>query len=329
MNFLRPSDPSEFGQENVSRTFSDKCEKQGVRFGPVTVPPMGRLRLIPGTEPAGAPVLKEKKFALETDADGWPVFLQFDGQKDPVIDGVFGDFLAVHADGFVPRWTFKDIFENDSEEERRMLRREHLAELPAEYEKAARTEAPGRILFRQEFAHGSLRYGVRELTIDLLNGRAELEVRFDRRSDFTPEVLFLRFDAPAPDELPTVSNAGVPFRPESDQLPGSCMDYYAIDGWIRWPNGWLLCCRDNAIAGFGSTGVVARKTRTDGPKNRAFIRLFDNLWDTNFRANASGQMEFRFSVCTGVRPDDAEKTAESMSAEPIVVVKTGYRSAEA
>ena len=110
LNFLRPSDPSEFGQENVSRTFSDKCEKQGVRFGPVTVPPMGRLRLIPGTEPAGAPVLKEKKFALETDADGWPVFLQFDGQKDPVIDGVFGDFLAVHADGFAPRWTFKDIF---------------------------------------------------------------------------------------------------------------------------------------------------------------------------------------------------------------------------
>ncbi len=324
-NFLRPSDPSEFGPENVSHTFSDKSVKQGVRFGPVTVPAGGRLRLIPDEETAAPPAVQGREYELKTDGDGWPVYLRFAGQSEPVIDGPFGEFFAVHADGFAPRWTFRDIFENDEEKERNALRARHLYEVPAKAEKAQRTDLPGRIFFSQRFSHDSLRFGVRELTVDLLSGRAALEIRIDRRSDFTPEMYFVRFDAPPSDALPTVSNAGVRFCPEKDQLPGSCMDYYAIDGWLRYPGGWLLVCRDNALVGFGISGAVARKSVTGGPPCRVFARVFDNTWDTNFRGNACGQMRFRFCAAADIPDEEAECTAEALDAEPVVQVKTGYR----
>ncbi len=323
-NFLRPSDPSEFGPENVSHTFSDKCEKQGVRIGPVTIPAMGRLCLIPGTEPAPPPSAAVKACELETGADGWPVRVRFLCQSAPVIDGPFGDFFAVQADGFAPRWTFRDIFENDDEAGREALRAAHLHEIPAKTEQASRADLPGQIVFTQRFSHASLDCGVRELTVDLVNARVSLEVRISRRSDFTPEVLILRFDAPESEELPVVSNAGVRFRPEKDQLPGSCMDFYAVDGWARYDGGWLFSCRDSALIGFGTPGVVARKTSTGGPANRIFARVFDNTWDTNFRANACGQMRFRFSASADVKDEDAEILAEAMDADPVVQVKTGY-----
>ena len=68
-NFLRPSDPSEFGPENVSRTFSDRCEKQGVRFGPVNIP-MARRTLVPQAEAAEEPIVQAAAYTLETDENG-------------------------------------------------------------------------------------------------------------------------------------------------------------------------------------------------------------------------------------------------------------------
>ena len=325
VNFVRPKDPSEFGPENVSRTFSDRCAGQGVRFGPVTVPAMGTLHLVPETAPAGPADVSELGFTLETDGNGWPVLLSFEDRGAPALSGPFGEFLAVRADGFSPRWTLRDIFENESEEERKALRREHLREIPAQYGPAVRRRVPGLLSFEQPFTHDSVRYGVRILNADLLNGRVTLEVRIDRRSDFSPEVLFLRFRAPGEDALPDVSNAGVPFCPETGQLPGSCMDFYAIDGWLRYPNGWLLSCRDNALVTFGSTSVVARKTATEGPGTDLYVRLFDNVWDTNFNANACGMMRFRFTAAPDIPLDEAAEVSESMNSDPVVQVKTGYR----
>lgn len=325
-NFLRPKDPSEFGPENVSRTFSDKCEKEGVRFGPISIPAMGVVHLVPLEKMTEEKVLPLKHYSLETDEKGWPVRLQFEGQSSPVIDGAFGKLISVHADGFSPRWTFKDIFDCDNEEERAALREKRLFETHAEYGDAEFSQSSGVLSFKQALIHDSLLYGVRILTVNLLNGRVDLELRINRRSDFAPEVLFLRFDAVSASEndLPWISNAGVKFRPEKDQLPGSCMDYYAIDGWIHYPNGWFLNSVDAALVTFGQTSVVSRKTSTLGSANRVFLRLFDNIWDTNFRANACGMMRFRFNIAADVPQTESATLAEAMATEPLVVVKMGY-----
>lgn len=323
-NFLRPSSPAEFGPENVSKTFSDRCEKQGILFGAITIPAMGCLHFVPLTEECTAAKYHHNPVSVETDANGWPAQIRFANQAQPVVCGSFGELVAVNADGFSPRWTFKDIFENDDAAERERLRKEHIFEVEADYGQATCTTTTDSIRYEQEINHPALQYGKRILNIDSINNRVSLELRMDRRSSFAPEVLFLRFVAPETTELPTVSNAGSPFRPVADQFPGSCMDFYAIDGWIHYPNGWMLNCRDNALVTFGSTSVVARKTDLQGQPGDIYVRLFDNIWDTNFTANACGMMQFHFTAAADIALQEAEVTAEAMDTEPVIAVKMGY-----
>ena len=73
---------------------------------------------------------------------------------------------------------------------------------------------------------------------------------------------------------------------------------------------------------FGSTSVVSRKVDLQGQPNDIYVRLFDNIWDTNFTANACGMMQSHFTVTAGVTLSEAAETAESM--EPVVAVKMGY-----
>lgn len=323
-NFSRPKDPSEFSIENVARTFSDRCEKQAVRFGPVCIPAGGSLRLIPMEEELTTQSAQWPEPQIETDANGWPVKVQF-AEQMPVIDGTFGEIVSVQADGFSPRWNFIDMFEDDDEEKRAAMRRDLLHEIEATYGKTVCKKEGGYLLFEQEVIHSSLRYAKRILTVDLLQKRVNLELRMDRHSDFSPEVLFLRFDAAAEDRHPWISNAGVSFRPELDQIPGSCMDFYAIDGTIHYSDGWMLHCIDNALVTFGSTSVMARKRTTDGPNSRIYVRLLDNTWNTNFVANPCGLMQFRFGAAAQVSPEEAKQIATAMETQPVDIVKTGYK----
>ena len=324
-NFLRPSSPEEFGPENISHTFSDKCKKQGIKFGPVKIPANSQVYFTPLTQATENQPQTVIKYSFKADGNGWPQVIWFEGQSEPVISGSFGDFIAVRADGFSPRWTFRDIFDNDNPEERAELRKEHIFEVHANYGKTKVTKNFGNIRFEQPIFHNALLYGVRIINLDLMNSQVNFELRMNRKSDFSPEVLLLKFDAPQNDAYPYISNAGVKFRPEKDQLKGSCMDFYAIDGWIHYPNGWLFNSIDSALVTFGDNSVVSRKNETMGPINKIYVRLFDNLWDTNFCANANGMMVFRFNASANVPLELAESEAESMSTEPVVVVKSGYR----
>ena len=81
---------------------------------------------------------------------------------------------------------------------------------------------------------------------------------------------------------------------------------------------------DNALVSFHDTGVVSRKEHLGDCPGRIFVRLFDNIWDTNFYADSHGLMQFRFQACTGVSPENAEQVADSLQVEPVVVVKMGY-----
>lgn len=324
-NFLRPKDETEFGPENISHTFSDKCEKQGVVFGPIVLPPKSCIHLLPSQEEVTEEAKETYQIYVEVDKRGWPIKLQFENQDIPIISGSVGEFVSVEADGFSPRWTMKDIFENDSEEERAKLRKEHLIETEADYGETNTYEVNGQIVYEQQVYHHSLHYAKRILKLDLHTGKAELEFRMNRRYSYDPEVLFLRFEAPDTTDIPTISNANCTFKPILEQFPGSCQDFYAYDSWIHYPNGWLLNCEDNALVTFGETSVVERKQSMNGPANRMYIRLYDNIWDTNFEGNSCGLMTFEFQICTGVPVEEAEIIAENLQTEPVVVVKMGYK----
>ena len=92
--------------------------------------------------------------------------------------------------------------------------------------------------------------------------RARLTLRLNRLSSAAPEIFYVAFPLPTGETLPRLSSGGQPFTPFTDQLPGTCRDYFAIDGWADYatPDGhWLWVSRDAPLVTFGASPTLARR----------------------------------------------------------------------
>ncbi len=85
-----------------------------------------------------------------------------------------------------------------------------------------------------------------------------------------PEIFYVAFPLPVGEALPRLSSGGQPFTPFTDQLPGTCRDYFAFDGWADYttPEGrWLWVSRDAPLMTFGDSPTLA--LRQSPPKDVA------------------------------------------------------------
>jgi len=326
-NFLRPKSVSSFSDENISQTFADKVPNQAVAFQ-LTLPADSQVVLYPDMET----VTKQPQtcilpYQMEQDQLGWPVFIQLGGAT--LFNGTVGDFSSVSANGFAPRWVLRDIFDTEDEKDRKEKYCHNTLHLAAVYSPAVLRESETSIQVEQSFTHPSILFGKRILFVDRTSGVAKLTVRLCRASNMQPEIYYIAVDAPLKEGQNWISNASVAFRPETDQIGGSCKDYYAIDGWVlREHNGlsWMASSRDSALVVFGEPSQPSRRTTLHPEQHKMFFQVFDNTWDTNFTADAHGVMEFTFDFATGVSLQNCEEIAEGLAVEPIVIVRTGFVS---
>jgi len=320
-NFDRPEVEADYSEDNVGRTFGDACPDTEVVSEPIKLAPgeWKPLTLCAETvEPRGDWTAPE----IRTDAQGWPVYVAFAGAK-PLVDGALANFRCIRAGGVSPRWTFKDVFNASEEEERLKYYRELFAETDAVYEQAARTEERGLIVFTQRFSHPSLRLGRRTIEIDCETERALVTVKADRLPDFTPEIFYVGFEATVGDDLPTASMTGQSFVPLQDNLPGTCRDFFAIDGWLRYggQDNWCWFARDTSLVCIGKPRPSTRLEALPENKREFWAQVFDNTWDTNFNPNAWGRMVFRFDIMNDV-PMEPGAMLEANAADAVVMLRT-------
>ena len=124
-------------------------------------------------------------------------------------------------------------------------------------------------------------------------------MRLYRISSEDPESFFLAFPLPCQSVMPETSCGGVPFVPFSDQLPGTCRDYFAIDGWVRYatPAGeWIWVSRDAPLVAFGGPQTKARRKDPPQDMHRLMAMIFDNFWYEDFPGDRHGVMEFQFDL---------------------------------
>jgi hypothetical protein len=123
-----------------------------------------------------------------------------------------------------------------------------------------------------------------------------------------------------------MSCGGEPFTPFKDQLRGSCRDYFAIDGWANYTTAdghWIWVSRDAPLVTFGGPQPLARLERPPARTGRLLAMVYNNFWYTNFLGDEPGVMEFQFNLVwrPGATEDsEAEKLAEALLAEPVVVI---------
>ncbi len=270
--------------------------------------------------PTGSPT-------VATDQNGWPAGATWPEMAKPLFLPGLGDILVVGLCGAAPRQAGQAIWAAADNAERAKMRAEKLEEIWAKpREKAWLANSAHTVVYTQLLHHPRFRLAVRQLEIWKRQPRARLTVRFDRLSSVRPEAIFVAFTLPCRGVLPRLSNGGLPFVPFQDQFPGTCRDYFVIDGWAHYqtPDGhWLWVSRDAPLLALGEHNTLAKRTERPRNADRMFAMVFNNLWYTNFVADSHGVMEFQFDLaCEKNLSGDAaaEQLAESLLAEPQVVI---------
>ena len=324
----RPGKPEDLSPEDVSATFPDRAPNQVVAFWVESLAghTVRRLQLSrTGVEKEDPPAAALPQ--IKPGVSGWPESVSWTGMSRPLFLSGLGDFAAVQVKAFAPRWALADIRSRQGAA-RESLRRETIEEIPAAAEAAPLVEEnPHTVRFTQSIRHPRLQWGTRVLEVWKAEPRARLTLRLNRLSSAAPEIFYVSFPLPTGQTLPRLSCGGQPFVPFTDQLAGTCRDYFAVDGWADYATAeghWIWVSRDAPLLTFGSTPTLALSQKS--PPDMGLLRamVYNNFWYTNFAADSPGILEFQFDLVWRAKMEgSAADLAAGLTADPLVMINPG------
>jgi hypothetical protein len=325
--WTRPQSPRDLAAWNTEAVFADRVPRRvaAIWVQGLAANTTRRYRLLTA---AAAPPASAGSPDIRLDSDGWPVSAKWSGMADSLFLIGFGNFLSERVRGFAPRWKAMDIFKAGAAE-RSSLRSETLEEQEAKAGGMARFEDTGpTLVYEQPISHSRLLWAIRRLEIWKSEPRVSYTLRLDRISSDEPEAFFVDFPLPSGETLPRLSSGGDEFVPYRDQLPGTCRDYFAFDGWAQYdtPVGhWLWFSRDAALVTFGGNQLLAKRSTAPDNPGHVMAMVFNNFWYTNFPGNSHGAMQFRFDVVWKAPGDSASAAgmAAAVTTEPVVEINPG------
>jgi hypothetical protein len=263
---------------------------------------------------------------IRVDGKGWPVEVKWNGMDKPLFTKGFGDFVSLQST--LPRSDWSRIWhENDS---LRLKKVHDFTEwiTAKTIENARIEETPYTVIYRQRIEHYRLTEAERILEIWKNEPRIKYSISFDRKSSFPEEIFFIHFPLPETGRMPVTSNGGHEFTPYVDQLPGSCMDYFTIDGWIHFPSGsghWIWSSEESAMVTFDGHQFCSKLKTAPGNMNNLYAMIYNNLWDVNFTADCPGKMNFGFDLfwTTGTTNEQADAIVRTHNFPPVVIQNPG------
>ena len=326
-----PANDEEMTYEADNDTIADNKPNQFARFWAV-VPPRGTLSLSPLQDENIVEVTNSYPAEVLCDEYGWPKSIDWKSRdkrfQAPLLVESPGDFVSVEFTQPRGRWQYHPILHSNDPARRDAALKETYAE-PAGEAKVERTAYS--TIYTQRMEHPRLKWLTRILEVydkhDVRGcPRATLTVRFHRISSELPEWFYIGCSFPSDgDTLPLTSGGGMPFTPFTDQLPNTCMDFFAIDSWVNYKQGddsWTWISRDAPLVSFGGPQPLKDLKGAPGDLNKVYAMVFDNTWFTNFVADQHGVLEFKFDLVQGLPSDPKElaEHAETILSTPQVII---------
>jgi alpha-mannosidase len=168
---------------------------------------------------------------------------------------------------------------------------------------------------------------IREVRLTQGLGRLDIVNTIEKKAVREPEGVHIGFPFSVPRGIVSMDTAWGIFRPEFDQIPGSCKNYFSVQRWVDISNqefGITLITPDAPLVEMGritadptSVGWI-RKQEHSGT---LFSYIMNNYWETNYKASQEGRVSFRYSLLPHgpFSPEAAKRNGFELS-QPLIVV---------
>ena len=267
---------------------------------------------------------------IELDQFGWPLSIRWEGMDQPLFSGETGTFLSIEST--VGRQIESEIWE-EKDSRKRLDKVHHITSqrISTVKDSAEKRETPFSFIYTQEFYHPRLKYAKRILEVWKDEPRIAVDIQFDRLSSSNPEIFYIEFTLPDLKAFPLISNGGEGFRPYIDQIPGTCTDFFAFDGWVNYPaqNGsWLWSGRDAALISFSAPQLAVKGLSPPQDMNTILSMVYNNLWEVNFLNDCPGKMQFHFDLVYKnheITTKEAHQIVRTYNLPPLIMLNPATR----
>ncbi len=170
--------------------------------------------------------------------------------------------------------------------------------------------------------------------------RVEFLNRLDKRKVYDKESVHFGFPWNVPGGTVRLDVPLAVVRPNQDQLPGSCKNYFTVQRWVDVSNsqfGVTWATVDSPLVELGAIRVdVSSPFDPEAwvdqlPETQTLLAyVMNNYWETNYRAAQEGPTLFRFAVQAHTGPYDPVAAARFglECSQPLVVVPLGREAAQ-
>lgn len=164
--------------------------------------------------------------------------------------------------------------------------------------------------------------GVKECSLILtaykLTPKLAVDVRLHKESVWEPENLYVSL--PFSGETMYLDKADALVRPRLDQLPGTCVDFYAVQNGILFEEQGcqtIITCPDTPLISMGPLKAHPIRLMGEDVSNcdEVYSWVMNNFWETNFNADLGGFYQFHYELAVKQESDiqNGFLTAEAMN----------------
>ena len=149
-----------------------------------------------------------------------------------------------------------------------------------------------------------------------------MSIAMTKHEVLEPEGVYVAFPFALAEPTFWLETAGAVFRPEVEQLPGTCRDWYSVQHAVGISDGRvsvLWTTHEAPLVQLGGIHTGQWAKRLDAPVGHVYAWLMNNLYFTNFKAAQGGSMSFSFGISAraGAIDADAVRGAGERAALPL------------
>jgi alpha-mannosidase len=127
----------------------------------------------------------------------------------------------------------------------------------------------------------------------------EFQSEWQMGTTIHPEATYLLFPFNIPNAQARFDVGGMPVRPHLDQIPGTCRDYFTVQGWVDFNNGErgaTVATPENPLVQLGDFHFAHNQSEIHLERAMLLGWVTNNYWETNFPGMQPGVVTARYTI---------------------------------